>query len=154
MQNVSVKTSSVSTADPRRQDSKRSRIRIHPAVKVLVLALDSLGDLMLRQPLFAGLARGSEVTVVVRPGLEAMLPLLDPRLRVVTAPFAYREQPDVERTRTLLADLGRLAPELVVQAQFDPMRPAEWMMRSLSSARTAGFEGGERRDVPGGSTVE
>jgi hypothetical protein len=48
---------------------------------IVILALDTLGDLVLRQPLFRELLeRGHAVTVVTRRGYEEILPFLDRRL--------------------------------------------------------------------------
>ena len=52
-----------------------------PGSHLLVLSLDTYGDLVLRQPLLRQLLDdGQRVTLVVRPGYQDLVPFVDPRL--------------------------------------------------------------------------
>ena len=56
--------------------------------RFLLLCLDTLGDQVLRQPLFkAVLDHGDDVTVLVREGYEQILPFCDKRLKWITTPL-------------------------------------------------------------------
>lgn len=123
--------------------------------RCLVLALDGLGDLVLRQPLLHGLAdAGYDVHVLVQEGYEGVLRFLDPRLRVIPAPLSWTVPPAVPAFRTLIDALRRLDPALVVSAQFNPVRYADWMVRALPGAFAAGLSGGAFQEVPGTLALE
>jgi ADP-heptose:LPS heptosyltransferase len=123
--------------------------------RCLVVALDGLGDLVLRQPLLRGLAdAGYEVHVLVQAGYEGLLRFLDDRLRGIPAPLGWTIPPAVSTVHQLLDQLHSLDPALVVSAQFDPVRYADWIVRSLPGAFAAGFAGGAVQEVPGARAVE
>jgi ADP-heptose:LPS heptosyltransferase len=122
--------------------------------RCLVLALDGIGDLVLRQPLLTGLAdAGYEVHVLVQASYEALLSLLDRRLRGIPAPLRWTEAPAVEVARALLDRLRQLDPALVVSAQFDPVRYVDWILRALPAAFSVGFHGGSWQEVAGAALV-
>lgn len=123
--------------------------------RCLVLALDGLGDLVLRQPLLRGLAdAGYEVHVLVQAGYEGLLRFLDERLRGIPTALSWTSPPAVAAVHALLDRLRRLDPALVVSAQFNPVRYADWIVRSLPGAFAAGFAGGAAQEVPGARAVE
>jgi len=120
-----------------------------------VVALDGLGDLVLRQPLLRGLAdAGYEVHVLVQAGYEGLLRFLDERLRGIPAALSWTSPPAVATMHDLLDQLRRLDPALVVSAQFNPVRYADWSVRSLPGAFAAGFAGGAAQEVAGARAVE
>jgi ADP-heptose:LPS heptosyltransferase len=123
--------------------------------RCLVLALDGLGDLVLRQPLLRGLAdAGYEVHVLVQDGYERLLRFLDPRVRGIPAPLSWTAPPAAATVHALVARLRRLAPSLVVSAQFNPVCYVDWIVCSLPDAFVAGFAGGAAQDVPGATRAE
>jgi ADP-heptose:LPS heptosyltransferase len=50
--------------------------------------------------------------------------------------------------------LRRLDPAIVVSAQFNPVRYADWIVRALPGAFAAGFGGGAAQEVPGARALE
>ena len=66
----------------------------------------------------------------------------------------YTEPPSAQQARVILDGLAALRPDLVVSAQFDPVRYADWILRRLSPVRAAGFEGGTWQEVPGARALE
>jgi ADP-heptose:LPS heptosyltransferase len=123
--------------------------------RCLVLALDGLGDLVLRQPLLRGLAdAGYEAHVLVQAGHDALLRFLDDRLRGIPAPLSWTNPPTVATVHALFDVARRLDPALVVSAQFNPVRYVDWIVRALPDAFLAGFAGGAAQDVPGASELE
>ena len=57
-------------------------------MRILASNPDTLGDLVLRQPLYAALlAAGHELTLVVRPGLRALVPYVAPGANVLELPY-------------------------------------------------------------------
>jgi ADP-heptose:LPS heptosyltransferase len=120
-----------------------------------VVALDGLGDLVLRQPLLRGLAdAGYETHVLVQEGYEGLLRFLDERLHGIPAPLGWTIPPTVPTVQGLLDRLRRLDPVLVVSAQFNPVRYVDWIVRGLPDAFVAGFGGGDAQEVPGTRHVE
>ena len=92
--------------------------------KTVILCLDTLGDLTLRQPLFSGLLdAGFQVTVVVRRGYETIVPILDRRLEVLVTEVNPYSTPGPE---TLGCSRGSGAPDRRTTARdprFGPVRP-------------------------------
>jgi ADP-heptose:LPS heptosyltransferase len=120
-----------------------------------VVALDGLGDLVLRQPLLRGLAEaGYETHVLVQEGYVGLLRFLDERLRGIAAPLSWTIPPAVPTVRGLLDRLRRLDPALMVSAQFNPVRYVDWIVRGLPGAFVAGLGGGGAQDVPGARRLE
>jgi len=123
--------------------------------RCLVLSLDGLGDMVLRQPLLRGLAdAGYEVHVLVQAGYADLLRFLDERLHGISAPLSWTSPPAVPTVRALLDALRGLDPALVVSAQFNPVRYVDWIVRALPEAFAAGFAGGAAQEVPGARAVE
>lgn len=123
--------------------------------RCLVLSLDGIGDMVLRQPLLRGLAdAGYETHVLVQEGYEGLLRFLDPRLQGIPAPLSWTVPPTVSTVRTLLDRLRRLDPALVISAQFNPVRYVDWIVRGLPHAFVVGFDGGDPQEVPGARHLE
>jgi ADP-heptose:LPS heptosyltransferase len=120
-----------------------------------VVALDGLGDLVLRQPLLRGLAEaGYETHVLVQEGYEGLLRFLDDRLIGIPAALGWTAPPSPSTVHALVDQLRRLEPALVVSSQFNPVRYVDWIMRSLPEAFAAGFAGGLPQEVPGARALE
>ena len=119
------------------------------------MAIDGLGDIVLRQPLLRGLAdAGYEVHVLVQEGYEGLLRFLDERLRGIPTPLSWTVPPTLATARALLDTVRHLDPALVVSAQFNPVRYADWIVRAVPRAFAAGFAGGAAQDVPGAGALE
>ena len=85
---------------------------------------DSLGDLVLRQPLFKTLLdHGHRVTVAVSPGLLRLVPLIDGRLESMAIPIdPYRvHKPDghLEKLSRFVGDLQAQGVEMVLCPAFN-----------------------------------
>jgi ADP-heptose:LPS heptosyltransferase len=123
--------------------------------RCLVLSLDGLGDMVLRQPLLRGLAdAGYDVHVLVQEGYEPLLRFLDERMRGMPAPVSWTSPPTVAQAHALFERVRRLDPALVVSAQFNPAQYVDWFTRTLPDAFVAGFAGGATQEIPGARPLE
>lgn len=123
--------------------------------RCLVLALDGLGDMVLRQPLLSGLAdAGYDVHVLLQAGYVPLLRFLDERLPGIPAPLEWERAPALPALRTLLRRLRDLDPALVVSAQYNPVTYVDWIVRALPGAFAAGFGGGVWQEVAGARRLE
>ena len=107
--------------------------------RVLVICLDTFGDIALRQPLLRSLLdHGFATTLLVRAGYEEIVPFVDPRLSALVTTLNPYELPPVDvkthvadlRTRLLAAD-----PQVVVAAAYDRAPIADWVVSSVPGAR-------------------
>src|SRR5215208_4145530 len=91
-------------------------------MRILASNPDTLGDLVLRQPLYRALLdAGHELTLVVRRGLLPLVPYVAPGARTLVLPYeTYAD--DVERQWNLFADLFAAArqwePDVLLVAPF------------------------------------
>jgi ADP-heptose:LPS heptosyltransferase/GT2 family glycosyltransferase len=112
-------------------------------VHVAIVALDTLGDLVLRQPLFSELLdRGAAVSVVARAGYDEILPFLDRRLRVITVSLDPYRLPGAETRAELnraAAALAAARPDVVVAAAHNRTWVEEWLLHQCPDADTVGF---------------
>ena len=112
------------------------------AGRALVVCLDALGDLVLRQPLLSGLVdSGLQVTVAVRDLCAPLVPFLDPRLRLMRAPvdpYTLTEQtgPSLEALKARIEDAR---PDLLVFPSFTRSFAEEWLLRTVAAPRVAAF---------------
>ncbi len=115
-----------------------------PGSHLLVLSLDTYGDLVLRQPLLRQLLDdGQRVTLVVRPGYQDLVPFVDPRLGLFVSevsPIGQREG-HAERVQSLRQALESLAPDVVVCAPFSRTVLDEFLLRGFDGVRKVGFRG-------------
>ena len=103
-----------------------------PPLHVAIIALDTLGDLVLRQPLFSELLdRGHAVTAIARTGYDEILPFLDARLRAITVALDPYRLPDADT----LAELDRAAASLTAA------RPAIVVAAARSSSARVSASG-------------
>ena len=121
---------------------------------VAIVALDTLGDLVLRQPVFSELLdRGSLVTVVARAGYDQILPFLDRRLRVLAVSLDPYRLPDADAHTELAraaAALAAASPDVIVAAAHNRTWVEEWLLHQCPRASTVGFllSGGVLEHVP------
>jgi ADP-heptose:LPS heptosyltransferase/GT2 family glycosyltransferase len=137
-----------------------------PPLHVAIIALDTLGDLVLRQPLFSELLdRGHAVTAIARTGYDEILPFLDARLRVIPValdPYRLPEADTYAELDRAAASLTAARPDIVVAAAHNRTYVEEWLLHQCPRAETVGFAlpgavldnvpedlrpGGTRRDV-------
>ena len=102
------------------------------AGKTVVLCLDTLGDLTLRQPLFSGLLdHGLQVTVVVRRGYETIVPFLDRRLEVLVTdvnPNLLPEPSTVESLEDLRRRIDERQPGILISALYERTYVDDWLL--------------------------
>ena len=111
---------------------------------IAVIALDTLGDLVLRQPLLSALLdRGFPVTVIARAGYDEVVPYLDARLRIISVSLDPYRVPDTQA----LAELDRTAatltaaqPDLLVSAAHNRTFVEEWLLHQFPHAESIGFD--------------
>ena len=112
--------------------------RLPRSGRCLVLALDGLGDMVLRQPLLRGLAdAGYEVHVLVQAGHERLLRFLDERLRGTPAPLSWTSPPTVATVHALF-DVVRKGVVKVQVRQTYPLREVAQAHRDLQARKTTG----------------
>lgn len=110
--------------------------------KAVVVCLDTLGDLTLRQPLLSGLLdAGLQVRLVVRAGYAALTPFLDSRLGILRTDLDPYLLADETRGRlaTLRGQILAEAPDLVVFPAYTRSFGEEWLLRRIQGPRTAAF---------------
>jgi ADP-heptose:LPS heptosyltransferase len=109
------------------------------ASKTVVLCLDTLGDLTLRQPLFSGLLdAGFQVTVVVRRGYETIVPFLDRRLEVLVTdinPYLLPEPGIVDSLEDLQRRIAERQPGILVSALYDRTYVDDWLLDRFQCER-------------------
>lgn len=111
--------------------------------RAVFLCLDTLGDLTLRQPLFAAvLDAGFDVTVVVREAYAPLVPFLDERLRTLATDVdPYRPTDDAAaRIEGLRARVEAAAPDLLVVTAYSRTHVDEWLLRRTRGPRRAAFD--------------
>ncbi len=121
------------------------------AGKALVVCLDTLGDLTLRQPLLSALLDGGlEVGVVVREAYAPLVPFLDPRLGVVTTDVdPYLPHADTgSKLEALESTIASARPDLLVFSAYTRSFADEWLLRR-TSARTVAFRSPALRSMRG-----
>lgn len=127
-----------------------STVPRHWGGRIVLLALDTFGDLVLRQPLFSGLLdRGCDVTVVVRSGYESIVPHLDRRLHTIAVDVASHAVPDASTWSVLTEAVARIAeraPDLLVAAAHNRTYADEWILHQFPHCATVGFV---NPDLPG-----
>lgn len=112
--------------------------------RVAVICPDSLGDLVLRQPLLTALVeRGHEVTVAARAHVTALLPFIDDRLRAVEVPVnPYQVDAPLDHARALAGfvhALDALDLDTVALPCFNRTIVDEAVIRGLPHLRRVGF---------------
>ncbi len=109
----------------------------------MIVALDTLGDMVLRQPFFTGLVdRGSDVTVVVRRGYDEILRYLDRRLNAIVTEIDPHTPPSAdtwERLATLASSVAKLGPDTLIAAAHNRTYVDEWLVRQFPECESVGF---------------
>src|SRR4051794_16747241 len=117
-------------------------------MRILASTPDTIGDMVLRQPLYHALtAAGHELMLVVRPTVAPLVPYVAPGAGVVELPAeVYRD--DLDRHWPLFDDLFRRArdwrPDVLLVAPFQWTRFEERLadeLRDIPGLRRAGMSG-------------
>lgn len=113
-----------------------------PPSRIVALALDTLGDQVLRQPLYAGLLdHGHRVHVVVRPQYAAIVRHIDARLAVIACPVdpaaPVRAMHPV--LSHVLGEMRAAMPTLVAALAFTRTALDEWLLRNADWCDRIGF---------------
>jgi ADP-heptose:LPS heptosyltransferase len=113
--------------------------------RIAVLNPDSMGDLILRQPLFAAIAaRAASLALVVRPGLIPVAERLAPDATLVPLPadpYDPVEEPDPLHVAQVVAELRTLDVDTVVVAAYQRTRFDELVVEALPETTRIGFAG-------------
>lgn len=116
--------------------------------RILVLSLDSLGDLTLRQPLITRLLNaGFDLSVVLRGECKDLPPVIDARLgSFVTEANPYR--PIIlkklhQQLTSLRESITNWNPNIILCPLFSRTFIDEWLLRSFPGARRIGFYPGQ-----------
>jgi chromosome segregation ATPase len=114
---------------------------------MLILSLDALGDLTLRQPFLSGLLdSGASVCVVTRPLCSELLPVIDQRLKhIETAINPYNPSPVdtlAKQLQKLLSAVREWNPTTIICPLFNSTFTDEWLLRSLPGIGRWGFSSG------------
>lgn len=125
--------------------------------RTLLLAFDTDGDLVRRQPLLTRLIDdGYRLTVAVRHGHEGILPFLEPRADVLTTEIDP-DLPDNEKTWARFEDLRRalvsIDPEIVISAPFERTALDDVLLPCFPAARRYGFRDSHAAPETGASTL-
>ncbi len=114
-------------------------------MRILISNPDTIGDLVLRQPMFRALqAAGHELMLVVRPLLEPVAPLVAPGARVVVAPeHLYRGalDPGDAGFGPVVEVAKAFVPEVVAVAPFQWTALEERLWATFSDARRLAMTG-------------
>jgi len=101
-------------------------------MRILILSFDSLGDLVLRQPLLRALAdSGHELGIALRAPLLELLPFLDARLQAVSTslnPYLPPGAFEAGDARGLLEEARRFAPDILVSTPFNRTGLDDWLL--------------------------
>lgn len=113
--------------------------------RIAFLNPDGVGDLLLRQPLFAAVAaEGNSLVLVVSPGLVPLAERLVPDAIVVPLPTDAHDPvvpPASFHTAQVVEELRDLSVDMVVVAPFQRTRFDEAVIEGLAGVESVGFAG-------------
>lgn len=123
-----------------------------PKLNILASNPDSIGDVILRQPLYAALTEaGHDLTLIVRPMLLPLMRAIAPGARILTLPVdPYHGQLDPAAFTTLFAAATAPQPDLFLVAPYQWTPFEELLADALPGVRRIGMTGhlfpGDPRD--------
>ncbi|MEX2220087.1 MAG: glycosyltransferase family 9 protein [Phycisphaerales bacterium] len=130
---------------PRRHAKTGPPLRYHAVLRILATNPDTLGDALLRQPLYRALgAEGHELMLVARPLVVPLLPLIAPGARVFTVEADLYNPALTHETGALDAVSGAARdfdPDLLLIAPFQWTILEERLAKELPRARLAALSG-------------
>ncbi len=119
---------------------------------IVILSLDTLGDLTLRQPLFSALLdQGYPITVVVRRHYATLLPFLDPRLKAITTeinPYELADPKALVQARELCHSIAELRSGTLVSAPYNRTYLDDWLIAQFRNLDRVGFFNPALSEVP------
>jgi ADP-heptose:LPS heptosyltransferase/GT2 family glycosyltransferase len=119
---------------------------------LLVLAFDTFGDLLLRQPLLTSLLdRGCRVTLVARPAFARLAPYMDRRLEVFVStidPYSPGDEHRPGQVRELAGALRALSPDVVVCSPFNRTDVDEALLAAFDDRPRYGLLAASAGDSP------
>src|SRR5690606_23582907 len=120
-------------------------------MRILISNPDTIGDMVLRQPLLARLGKaGHELAVVVPPLVAPLIDLIAPEARIITCPVNPYEahlEPADERLDDVAAAARAFEPEMVVAAPWQATPLEARLLGEFPQARRVGFEGRRYYDI-------
>jgi ADP-heptose:LPS heptosyltransferase/glycosyltransferase involved in cell wall biosynthesis/SAM-dependent methyltransferase len=121
-------------------------------MRILVSNPDTIGDLVLRQPLFNALLReGHELTLIVRASVAALIPYVAPGAKQIVLPEeVYRDDLPAhwDQFAQTFAAARAVAPDMLVIAPFQWTLFEEKLAEELPGARRIGMNGRLYRGDP------
>lgn len=110
---------------------------------VVVLCLDTLGDLVLRQPFLSGLVdSGRPTTVVVRRSTAELVGHLDPRLTTMATeidPYGAPSEGSWQALEALRDEIAVTSPAAIVAALGERTYVDEWLLHAFPAVERIGF---------------
>ncbi len=140
--------------EPRNLNFQKCRLKsLTGTMRLAVLCPDSLGDLVLRQPLFkALLSRGCDITVAARPSSVNLLPFIDSRLKFIQIgfnPYFWSDDP------TYTAAISRFLEEIkaghfdsILCPLFNRTLADDIVLQTFPSTIRIGFAPGTSPAIP------
>jgi hypothetical protein len=112
--------------------------------RYVVLSLDALGDLTLRQPLLSGLLdKRASVCVVTRPHCTELVPIIDQRLTHIETTLNPYRLSSVDAVmvelKKLLSAIQAWEPTAIICPLFNRTFIDEWLLRNLPGVKRFGF---------------
>lgn len=109
----------------------------------VIVSLDSLGDIVLRQPLIKALMdRGDEVTLVIQQNNATLIPYLENRVTCICTtiyPYATPTQETLDTAENLLRQIQATSPDAIVIAPFSYTYLDEWLLTRMHNIPRYGF---------------
>lgn len=114
-------------------------------MRILISNPDTIGDFVLRQPMFAALSgKGHELLLIVRKEVAPLAPLVAPEARVLALdadPYVPKSLWNRWSVNRLLAEAKAFRPELVVLAPYQWTRFDEDLAASFANVRRISMRG-------------
>jgi ADP-heptose:LPS heptosyltransferase/uncharacterized coiled-coil DUF342 family protein len=127
-------------------------------MRILVSNPDTIGDVVLREPMFRALLdAGHELALVVRPLVEPVARVMAPEATIIELPlnvYDGRVEADDERLDTVAESAGAFEPDVFIGAPFTWTVLEERLGSELPDARRLGQAGGKFVDPWHGRDVE
>lgn len=112
-------------------------------MKLIILSLDSLGDLVLRQPLVKShIDQGNEVWIIIQERNKMLLPYWEPRVKYMTTSIYPYAPPDAEiwqEANNLLAKIKRIQADCLLVANFNHTYLDTWLLSQCLEIPRYGF---------------
>jgi len=114
-------------------------------MRILASNPDTIGDMVLRQPLYAALSEaGHELMLIVRPSVESLVPYVAPRAQVLKLPLeVYRDDLPLhwDEFAALFHAAREFSPDVLLVAPYRWTLFEEKLAEQLPAARRFGMNG-------------